>query len=326
MPVSDERKREEMPAIAVVIPCYREKDHILGVLKNIGPEVTRIFVVDDLCPDGTGSFVRAHCTDSRVEVIVHERNMGVGGATMTGYRAALDAGADVMVKLDGDGQMDPALIPTIAAPVLDGQADYAKGNRFYDLSDVAQMPKLRVFGNLGLTFACKMSSGYWDIFDPTNGFTALHAKAARRLPFDKIAKGYFFESDMLFRLYLLRAVVVDVPMTALYGDERSHLRVGRILFEFVGRHMVNTAKRIFYSYFLRDFNIASIELVMGTILLLFGTLYGAYRWNESVSTGIPATAGTVILAALPIILASQMLLAFLNFDTRNIPRHPLQLA
>lgn len=326
-PVLYGRPLRDYPApmiIAAVIPCYREKAHILGVLEAIGPEVRHILVVDDACPDRTGDFVRQNCKDPRVEVIVHETNRGVGGATMTGYRRALDLGAEVLVKLDGDGQMDPALIPVIAEPVLAGRADYAKGNRFHDLDGLQQMPGYRIFGNLALSFAAKMSSGYWDVFDPTNGFTALHAAAARRLPFAKISRSYFFESDMLFRLYLARAVVEDVPMVARYGAETSHIRLGRTMVEFAAKHYRNAFKRIVYSYFLRDFNVASIELVVGKLLFLFGLAYGSFRWWQSETTGHPATAGTVVLAALPIILGTQMLLGFLDYDTRNIPRRPLQ--
>ena len=318
------RNTDKPPVIAAVIPCWREKDHILDVLEAIGPEVSRIVVVDDACPDGTGAHVRANCTDPRVHVVVQEKNTGVGGATLTGYRVAIEDGADIMVKLDGDGQMDPALISTIAAPVVKGRADYSKGNRFHRLDTVKAMPRLRVFGNLGLSFACKMSSGYWNVFDPTNGYTAIHARAVRELPFEKIDKGYFFESDMLFRLYLARAVVSDVPMEARYGEETSHLKVGRALIEFFVKHWRNTAKRVFYSYFLRDFTVASVELALGKLLFLFGVVYGSYRWWESETTGVPATAGTVVLAALPIILGTQMLLGFLDADTRNIPTEPIQ--
>ncbi|MDP6773667.1 MAG: glycosyltransferase family 2 protein, partial [Rhodospirillales bacterium] len=311
------------PRVAVVIPCYREVDHIGAVISGIGEGVARIIVVDDACPDHTGDHVRAQCADPRVEVIVHERNTGVGGATLTGYRRALETGADIVVKLDGDGQMDPALIPALIEPIAEGEADYAKGNRFHQLDHITQMPALRIAGNLVLSFACKLSSGYWNIFDPTNGYTAIHAKVAERLPFGKISKGYFFESDMLFRLNLLRAVVADVPMHARYGDERSGLRISRALFEFTAKHWINTAKRILYSYFLRDFNAASVELVLGMVLFGFGVVFGALKWYESSTSGVVTTAGTVFIAALPIILGSQMLIAFLDFDTRNIPAAPI---
>jgi len=311
------------PSIVVVIPCYQETARILNVIKAIGKEINRIIVIDDACPDGTGALVKEKCTDKRVEVLIHESNTGVGGATMSGYKRAIEEGAEIIVKIDGDGQMDPTLISDLIAPLLDGLADYTKGNRFYNLDGLSDMPRVRIFGNLMLSFASKVSSGYWNIFDPTNGFTAIHIDAARRLPFEKIDSGFFFESDMLFRLNMMRGVVVDIPMPARYGDEESSLKIRNVILSFAIRHYVNAVKRVFYNYFIRDFGIASIELVLGKLLLLFGVLYGTLSWGESAQTGIPATAGTVILAALPIILGSQMLMAFLNFDTKNVPSKPL---
>ena len=315
--------RDQAPTVAAVIPCYREKDRVLEVIAGIGPGVSHIFVIDDACPDGTGSHVRAECKDPRVTVLTHERNKGVGGATMTGYEGAWQAGCDIIVKVDGDGQMDPGRIADLIAPIVSGDADYSKGNRFHDLAGLSDMPGLRIAGNLALSFASKLSSGYWDIFDPTNGFTAIHAKVARALPYPKLSPGFFFESDLLFRLNLLGAVVVDVPMEARYGTERSSLLIRKVVFEFPFKHMRNTAKRFCYGYFLRDFNIASIELALGSLLLSFGVVFGAFKWAESSATGIPTTAGTAMVAALPIIIGFQMLIAFLDFDTRNQPKKPL---
>ncbi|MGH6662524.1 MAG: glycosyltransferase family 2 protein [Rhodospirillales bacterium] len=312
-----------MPAVAVVIPCYRETAHVLDVLAAIGDEVRHVLVVDDACPDGTGRHVRAHCKDLRVEVLTHERNKGVGGATMTGYRRALELGADIIVKIDGDGQMDPAMIPVLVRSLAAGEADYTKGNRFHQFFAVGSMPPVRVTGNMFLSFLSKLSSGYWDIFDPTNGFTAIHARVARALPLDGISEGFFFESDMLFRLGLMRAVVRDIPMQARYGNETSAINIPRIIPEFLIKHTVNTWKRIWYAYFVREFSFASILLVLGVLMLVFGVAYGAYWWHDSTVSGVPATAGTVVLAALPIILGSQFLIAFINHDTRSVPRTPV---
>lgn len=165
---------------------------------------------------------------------------------MTGYRAALKDGIDIIVKIDSDGQMDPALIIDFVGPIVDGEADYTKGNRFFELEKVKSMPRIRLIGNAILSFMCKLSSGYWNLFDPTNGFTAIHADVARRLPFNSISKRYFFESDILFRLNTLRAVVIDIPMEAEYGDEISNLKISRIVGEFLVKHSKNFIKRIFY--------------------------------------------------------------------------------
>ena len=309
---------------AVVIPCYRVRRHILGVLAGIAPEWGRIFVVDDACPEQSGRLVQENVTDPRVQVLFHPVNKGVGGAMVTGYRAALAAGARFVAKLDGDGQMDPRLLSLLAAPLVRGEADYAKGNRFYSLYNVRRMPRLRLFGNAVLSFITKLSSGYWSIFDPTNGFTVIHAGALRRLELSDLSERYFFESDMLAKLGGIRAVTLDVPMEAVYGDERSNLRIRRILPEFLAKHAREFLKRLLYSYFLRDFNIASLQLVFGTILFVFGTVFGTAHWVRSARVGVPATAGTVLVAALPVLLGFQLLLSFIGYDIANEPRAPLQ--
>ncbi len=309
--------------IAVVVPCYRETEHILDVIAAIGKEVERIYVIDDACPDNTGEHVLTNCKDKRLEVLIQKTNTGVGGATMAGYKRALIDGADIVVKLDGDGQMDPALISDLINPIVEGRADYTKGNRFYTLDRISEMPKMRIIGNLALSFVTKMSSGYWNIFDPTNGFTALHAEALRQLPLEKVEKGFFFESDLLFRLYLERARVIDVPISASYGTEESSLSIRRIFFKFAFKHLANALKRIFYTYFLRDFGVPSIELALGTILVVLGGTYGIIGWHESSVSGIPATAGTVLLAALPIIIGSQLLISFIDHDVQNVPDRAL---
>lgn len=215
--------------ICVVIPCFRVRRHILPLLARMGPEVFRIYVVDDACPEQTGRYVQEEARDPRIRVLHHDANQGVGGAVMTGYRAALQDGADVVVKVDGDGQMDPALIGTFVAPILSGRADYTKGNRFFDIEHVRAMPVARLLGNAALSFMTKLSSGYWHVFDPTNGYTAVHARVLALLPLEKISRRYFFESDMLFRLGTYRAVVADIPMKAVYGDESSQLRIARVV-------------------------------------------------------------------------------------------------
>lgn len=309
--------------ISVVIPCYRVTAHIAGVIARIGPEVTRIYCVDDACPDGSGRHVAATVRDTRLTVVYNQTNLGVGGATMAGYRRALAEGADIVVKLDGDGQMDPALIPRLVRPIVSGRADYAKGNRFFNLSSLSGMPAARLFGNAVLSFVTKLSSGYWQVVDPTNGFTAIHARLLTVLPLEKVSRRYFFESDMLFRLNTFGAVVEDVPMDAVYGDERSNLRISRVWLDFALKNFVNFNKRVFYNYFLRGFSIASAELVLGSAALLFGVVFGAAEWSSSISSGTPVTAGTVMLAALPVMLGVQMLLSFLAFDMRNTPTVPL---
>lgn len=308
--------------IVVVIPCYKVRQHILDVISCIGQEVWRIYVIDDKCPDGTGNYVEANCRDPRVVVLRHEINQGVGGAVMTGYSAAIKDGAEVIVKVDGDGQMDASLIANFIKPILAGEADYTKGNRFFNLEQIRAMPGVRLFGNAVLSFMTKFSSGYWDLFDPTNGYTAIHSDVARHLPFEKISQRYFFETDMLFRLNTLRAVVVDVPMDANYGDEISNMKISKIIGEFLLKHCRNFLKRIFYNYYLRDVSLASIELPLGILLLIFGLSFGGWNWWLASLGGITTPAGTVMLSALPVLMGLQLVLAFLAYDIASVPRRP----
>ena len=217
----------------VVIPAYRAAGSILQVIAGIGPEIELIVVVDDGCPEGTGVVVASRCNDPRVVTLMHDANQGVGGAFLTGMRYAIARGADIIVKVDADGQMDPAQMPALIHPIAGGQADYVKGDRFFFLTNAASMPPVRRFGNLALSFLAKLSSGYWTIMDPTNGFFAIHARVAELLDDERIAKRFFFETDLLFHLGLIRAKVVEFPMRAFYGDEVSNLRVSHQLWPFL---------------------------------------------------------------------------------------------
>lgn len=310
--------------IAVVIPCYRVKDHILEVIEGIGPEVSKIYVVDDACPDGSGKFVQKNSKDKRLSFIFHEENQGVGGAVISGYKAAYADGSDVVVKIDGDGQMDPSLISAIAKPVVEGSADYSKGDRFDSLENLFGMPKVRIFGNAVLSLWAKFSTGYWSMTDPTNGFTAIHRRALEAMNLDKIRKSYFFESDILFRLNIANCVVADVPMAAVYGSEKSNMSILKVMFEFPWRHTVNLWKRIFYRYYLREWNVGSFELPLGVFLVVFGAWFGLSSYLSAAAAGLATTAGQVTGSAVALILGVQLLLSFLSYDVQSEPRIPRQ--
>ncbi|TFH22727.1 MAG: glycosyltransferase family 2 protein [Myxococcales bacterium] len=310
--------------VAVVIPCYKVRDRIVELLRAIGPEVDAIYCVDDCCPENSGKAVEdAVDGDSRVRVLYREENGGVGAATVTGYVQAIADGARIVIKMDGDGQMDPRLIPELIRPILAGEADYVKCNRFFSAETVSGMPWIRLLGNGGLSFITKLSTGYWDLFDPTNGYTALEASVAGEIPLDKLHPRYFFESDMLFRLGILRARVVELPAMAVYENESSGLSTLRALVVFPFLHLRSLSKRIVYNYFLRNFSIASLNLVVGLVGVAFGSGFGSMQWRHTLMTGEPATAGTVMLAALPVILGVQLLLSFLNYDITMVPREAL---
>ncbi len=309
--------------ISVVIPCYREKDNILKTIGKVPEAVSVIYCVDDGCPDRTGSYIEENCKDPRVIILQRDSNGGVGAAMVSGYRRALADGADIIVKVDGDGQMDPSSIPRFVAPIVAGRADYTKGNRFFVLADLADMPRRRLLGNAVLSFFSKLSTGYWRSFDPTNGFTAIHSRVLKLLPLEKLHRGYFYESDILYRLATLRALVMDIPERAIYGNETSHLNDFKAIPVFALRHMRNFISRIFYCYFLRDFHLASLQWLLGPSLMVFGFAFGLFKWHQSVTIGVEASSGTVMLAGLPLIIGLQLLLSALGFDIDNQPTTPL---
>lgn len=307
--------------VAAIIPCYRVSAQIEAVLRAMPPLVDAVYVVDDCCPEGSGKVAEAVAAgDSRIRVIRHGANQGVGGAMVTGYRAALADGHRVMVKVDGDGQMDPADLPRLAEPVLAGRADYAKGNRFRDFRALKSMPRLRLFGNSALSFLVKAASGYWTLMDPTNGYTAIHRDVLERVELEALEKRYFFECDMLMRLYLADAVVEDVALPARYGDETSSLSVRRAVLEFPGKLAGGFLRRVGMRYFIQDFNMASVYLLLGLPMVLFGIVVGAVEWAVSVDTGVVRSAGTVMLVAMPIILGLQLLLQAVAIDIASVPR------
>jgi len=311
-------------SIGVIIPCYRVRNMIIDVLKNIGSIVDKIYLIDDCCPEGSGKFVESTYNDERINIIYHKANLGVGGAVKTGYRQALNDGCTIIVKLDGDGQMDPKLIEKIIKPIVDGAADYSKGNRFFDLASIKSMPRLRLFGNSVLSLFNKFVCGYWNIMDPTNGYTAIHKSALLRLPLEKIENRFFFESDMLFRLSLYKAVIWELPMDAVYAGEISNLKISKVLIDFPFKYLTRFLKRVFYMYFLREFNVGTLQIVTGTALFMFGLIFGLVKWINSILTGIPATSGTVMLSSLPLILGFQLLLSAIFYDMQNVPSAPIQ--
>ena len=310
--------------IAAVIPAFRVQDEIESVLRGLPPYIKNIIVVDDASPDRTSDLVAALVKrDRRVVLIRHERNQGVGGAMVSGFRKALELGAQIVVKIDGDGQMDVSRLPDLLMPLIQGKTDYAKGNRFRDFAALRRMPFVRRVGNMGLGFLSKAATGYWNLFDPTNGFVAIRAEILAQLPLDKIDHSYYFETSMLANLYLLGAVVKDIPMPARYKGEVSSLIIHRVLFEFPIKLFGTLLRRIFLKNFIYDFSRASIYILTGLPLLLFGLIFGSIKWIQYARLGIAAPTGTVILPTLSVLLGIQFLLSAIEIDLRSVPQEPL---
>ncbi len=312
-----------VPRICVVIPAHNEEAFIESVIRRVPDLVQSIVVVDDASSDATSERVEA-CQDPRVHLIRHENNTGVGGAVLSGYRYALEQEADIVVKLDGDGQMAPEEITDIIRPIRSKRADYTKGVRFQDSDVIHKMPPARLIGNLGLSFLVKAASGYWNTFDPTNGFTAISRLALERLDFSRLAKDYFFESSMLAELYRIGAVVEDVPTQTHYGEEHSDLTLIRSLITFPVYLAQTFLRRIIWRYFIIDFNAFSLFSVLGSLLFGFGFTFGLYHWiKNGLFLNVATPLGTIMLAALPLLLGFQLLLQAFVIDIHNTPQTPL---
>ena len=312
----------DLPSIAVVIPAYRAAPYIAAVIAAIPRLVRHVVVVDDASPDELSGVVRG-LDEPRVRLLRHDVNRGVGAAVLTGYDEAIALGAEIIVKLDADGQMDPAYLLSLVMPIIQGEADYAKGNRFLHPRELRAMPGSRRYGNAGLSFLTKLASGYWPVFDPTNGYTAIHASIVPLLDRDAIARRYFFESSMLLQLSRVRAVVTDVYIPAVYGGAVSSLSPRWALAEFPPRLLGAFVRRVFTQYFVRDFTAASLYIVFGLLLVLFGAIWGTWHYIAASQANVPATTGTVMIAVLPLILGAQLLLQAITIDIQSVPDRPI---
>lgn len=305
--------------IVVVIPAFKVSKQIVDVVKTIPEFVNFIIVVDDKCPQNSGAIAES-LNDNRVKVVYHEVNEGVGAAVISGYKEALKLDADIVVKVDGDGQMDPEYMLSLIEPIVNGEAEYAKGNRFKDFKALKSMPKVRLFGNSILSFLVKIASGYWNIMDPTNGYTAISKKAIDGISLENLSKRYFFESDILINLNLENMVVKDIAIPARYFDEDSSLNIKKVIYQFPPKILKGFCKRIFYKYFIYDFNMASVYMLFGLPMLSFGVIYGTYRWYIGMVEHISNSTGIIMLAVLPIILGVQFLLQAVHIDINSIPK------
>jgi len=310
--------------IAVVIPCYRVENEITSVLASLPRYIKHVVVVDDASPDTTAELVsKVAKKDRRIVLIRHEKNQGVGGAMVTGFKKALELGSQIVIKIDGDDQMDAVHLPELLAPLIEGEADYTKGNRFRDFQALQKMPFIRRVGNMGLGFLSKAATGYWNLFDPTNGFVAIKSRVLAQLPFEQIDRSYYFETSMLAHLYLLGAVVKDVPMPARYKGEISNLSIRRTLIEFPLKLSATFFRRLILKNLIFDFSMESIYLLVGIPLLLFGLIFGIIKWVDYATRGLPAPTGTVMLPTLSVLLGIQFLIAAIEIDLRSTPKEPL---
>src|SRR3990172_8786848 len=305
--------------IGVVIPAYNVERSICKVVDGIPDWVDRIIVVDDASRDETLE-AASGIASNRLIVLHHEVNQGVGGATLTGFRRALEEDVKIAVKMDGDGQMDPAYLPALLDAVTIQGYDYAKGNRFLHSAELSAMPRHRLFGNFVLTFLTKLTSGYWSVFDPQNGYLAIRRDALAQLDFSRIAKRYFFENDILIHLNILGFRVRDVAIPAVYGDERSSMRISRIMGSFPVYLFRRYWYRIYQKYVLRDFSPVALFLFLGLPFFFWGVGFGFYTWWRSWAFGEIATTGTVMLSVLPFLVGFELILQAVMLDIQSTPK------
>jgi glycosyltransferase involved in cell wall biosynthesis len=305
--------------IAAVLPAHNEALHILGVIRSLPESVDHIIVVDDCSGDETFN-VASESGDARVITIRTPSNQGVGGATITGYMKALEINSDVIIKMDGDGQMDPAYLPALLDCLIEQNYDYAKGNRFLSGEALAFMPRHRLIGNILLTFLTKLASGYWHIFDPQNGYTAIKSETLRRLNLNRIHKRFFFENDMLIHLNFSGFRVKDVSIPARYGREVSDLNPFKIGVTFPLLFLRRFFYRVYQKYVLRDFSPIALFLFLGLLLFGWGFAFGIYLWIKSMITHDLTPTGTIMLSLLPLILGFQLLLQAIVLDIQETPR------
>lgn len=307
--------------IAAVVPAFNESRHIADVIAGLPEIVDAIVIVDDGSSDNTAEVVTAVAADSpRVTFLRHERNGGVGAARVTGIRHVLaDGAADIIVNLDGDDQMDTSLLPALLDPIVDGGCDFAKGNRFFSISSFEGMPPERVIGNIITTFATKIATGYWSIFDPQNGFTAIRSSMAARLGLDTIATDYSYENDVLGRLALHRARVCDVDIPARYGSETSSINPAKVIPSIIRMLWRTFWKRLWLTYVVRSFSPVALFIFLGVPLVLFALVFGTWAVVNALGPA-EVSAANAALTALTFTVGFMMLLAAMVIDVLNEPR------
>lgn len=312
--------------ISVVIPCYNVAKHIAEVVNHVPGDIHHIILVNDCSKDDTEcEILKLMQANDKIVYLKHEKNKGVGGAMITGFMKSLELNSDITIKLDGDNQMDTSYIPHLIKPIKEGRADVAKGNRFRDFRALKSMPAIRRFGNFGLSFLIKAASGYWNLFDPANGYLAYNKYTLENINYHRIHNRYFFESSMLIEMYYANSVIVDVPMKAKYGTEVSNLSVTRTLFEFPPKLFYALIRRVLLKYFLYDFNIASLYTIFGSILFISGSVYGLVGFLKYAGGPVGAPTGTVVIPTLLITLGVQFLLSAISYDINNFPKKEQRL-
>ena len=309
----------QSPRIIIVIPAYKASSTVLSVAKRACCYADHVIVVDDNCPFSSGQVVNKHKGLLPITVLTHSSNRGVGAATKTGFLLALEMGASIIVKLDADNQMDPALVPLLIQPILDGQADCSKGNRFANKIVFLEMPLYRLVGNIALSFITKLSTGYWELFDPTNGFVAFSSETLKQLDLKKIHNRFLFETDMIYFCGLLNTSYFQLNMLPDYQDHMSSLNPSSEMPRFLIRNIEHLIKRLYLDYLVCDFNSGSISLILFLFSFLSAFVIALWRIYLGSFNGLETPNGIIAIFIVLAIASIQSLLNFLYFDATQKP-------
>jgi glycosyltransferase involved in cell wall biosynthesis len=305
-------------SVAVVIPSFRVERWITKVVTNLPDFIDHIIVVDDCSPDDTAQIVK-DLKHPKVRLVSHQKQLGVGGAMKTGFKEAIQLDCDLIVKMDGDNQMDPAHLVSLLYPLVKQECDFTKGNRFGLLANVDNMPLIRRIGSLVLTMINKFVSGYWHIVDPQNGYFAIRGETLKKIKLEWLDNFYFFENSMLLNLNIIEARVSDVLIPSRYEDEESSMSILTIIRRFPLKLVKGLLFRLFYRYFYLDFSPVFLFFVIGISLLTGGGIWGLYAWYQAIVYKIDTELGTFALGIIPIMMGFQFLLNALNIDIQNSP-------
>jgi glycosyltransferase involved in cell wall biosynthesis len=302
--------------VAVVVPAHDEEALIAATLQGIPGFVDRIYVVDDASDDATAERARA-LDDSRVEVITHDRNRGVGAAIVTGYKRALAERMDATAVMAGDNQMDPDELEMLATPVVRDELDYAKANRLFTGSAWKLIPRSRYIGNAILSLFTKVASGYWHIADSQAGYTVISLRVLQLLDLDRIYTSYGFPNDMLVHLNVWSARVRDFPSRPIYGvGERSGLKIRRVVPRISWLLWKGFFWRMREKYVIRDFHPLVFFYFLGFLMVTVGLGLGIFETVLRFQ-GNSITPATVVLIALLLISGSQFTLFAMWFDMES---------
>ena len=302
--------------VAVVVPAHDEEALIGRTLAEIPAFVDRVYVVDDHSTDATADHAR-EVGDPRVEVIGHDRNLGVGAAIVTGYKRALDEKVDVAAVMAADGQMDPADLETLAGAVARGEVDYAKANRLFTGQAWELMPRHRYLGNAVLSMLTKIASGYWHVADSQSGYTAISRQMLQQLDLDRIYRRYGFPNDLLVHLNVWNARVRDFPSRPIYNvGERSGIKLWRVVPAIAWLLFKGFFWRLREKYVIRDFHPLVFFYMFGFLMTVLGLGLGIAETVLRIM-GNAVSAGTVVLVALLLIFGSQFTLFAMWFDMES---------